>query len=395
MWERSLVHSPFRINDRPILVCRFFVSMGNSEKRQHNIALVMLCITAAVWGAGFVFGNSLLDNGFKKIPLSLNAIRFLFGALILIAIFARKIRLTKQLFLCGALGGAMLCVGFSLQLVGLSDTSPATCGFFTAAYGIFVPFLAWIFYKKRPSWMMFVGVGIALCGLVILNFNTLDSLANRDMLLGNMMTLSGSLFFAIQIVFGDYCLHKKHLDFTGFTVVQIASCAIFMVLAALFEVGKYSTVSINWGECWWRLCIVAILGTAFAYFAQTFAQRHLVPTETSIILACECPVGAIISVAIGEDVLSWQICVGGLLVIASVVIIEVLPNVLDRRKRKAAGEAADETQNDVTIENERANGDNMQTNDTKQSETNETSDNKENTSSDDKPNTNDDMTNSD
>lgn len=329
---------PFAFSDKrqTNISLSIFVSMVNSEKRQHNIALIMLCITAAVWGAGFVFGHSLLDNGFGDIPLSLNALRFLFGSVILVAIFARKIRLTKQLLWCGALGGAMLCAGFNLQLVGLSDTSPATCGFFTAAYGIFVPFLAWIFYKKRPSWMMFVGVGIALCGLIILNLNTLDSLINKEVLLGNMLTLLGSLFFATQIVFGDYCLHKKHLDFTGFTVVQVVSCAIFMVLAALFEVGEYSTVSINWGECWWRLCIVAILGTAFAYFAQTFAQRHLVPTETSIILACECPVGAIVSVAIGEDVLSWQIGVGGFLVIASVVIIEVLPNLLNRKKAKNA-----------------------------------------------------------
>ncbi len=370
--------------------------MVNSEKRQHNIALVMLCITAAVWGAGFVFGNSLLDNGFKPIPLSLNAVRFLFGSLILIAIFARKIRLTKQLLLCGAINGAMLCAGFSLQLMGLKYTTPAACGFFTAAYGIFVPFLAWILYKKRPSYLMFVGVGIALVGLVILNINTMDLMQDKDMLLGNMLTLLGSLFFAMQIVFGDYCLHHKHLDHIGFNVVQIASCAVFMVIAALFEVSKYPTVSINWSECWWRLVIVALMGTAFAYFAQTFAQTHLVPTETSIILACECPVGAIISVAIGEDVLSWQICVGGLLVIASVVIIEVLPNVLDRRKRKAANATPDDdtpTNEQVDSVNENPQTDGV-TEKTEQTETNETPDEKENVS-DDKPNTNDDKTNSD
>jgi len=368
--------------------------MVNSEKRQHNIALVMLCITAVVWGAGFIFGNSLLDNGFRPIPLSLNAIRFLFGALILIAIFARKIRLTKQLLLYGAISGAMLCAGFSLQLVGLKYTTPAACGFFTAAYGIFVPFLAWILYKKRPSWMMFVGVGIALCGLVILNINTMDLMQDKDVLLGNMLTLLGSLFFAMQIVFGDYCLHVKRQEYTSFTVVQIVSCAIFMMIAALFEIGEYAKVSINWGECWWRMCIVAIFGTAFAYFAQTFAQKHLVPTETSIILACECPVGAILSVALGEDVLSWQICVGGLLVIASVVIIEVLPNVLDRRKRKSAnGDATDETQSDVVPKNTQTDATDENTEQIETPEQTEQTDTSE--TPDDKTNTNDDTKNSD
>ena len=308
--------------------------MGNLEKRQHNIALVMLSVTAVVWGAGFVFGNSLLDNGFGTIPMSLNALRFLFGATILLVIFARKIKLTKQIVAYGALGGALLAAGFNLQLIGLKFTTPAACGFFTAAYGVFTPFLAWIVYKKRPSWMMFVGVGIALSGLVILNLNTMDLMQNKDILLGNMLTLAGSLFFAMQIVMSDFCLHKKQLDAGSFSVAQVAFCTVFLVVAALFEVGKYQTVTIDWGQCWWRLAIVSGLGTAFAYAAQTFAQKRLVPTETSIILACECPIGAILSVALGCDLLSWQIVVGGLLVIASVVIIEVLPTVLDRRKHK-------------------------------------------------------------
>lgn len=317
--------------------------MGNSEKRQHNIALIMLCVTAVVWGAGFIFGNNLLDNGFQTIPLSLNAIRFLFGAVVLIAIFARKIKLTKQLIGFGALGGVMLALGFSLQLVGLKYTTPAACGFFTAAYSIFVPFLAWMFYKKRPSWLMLVGVAIALAGLVILNVDSVGMMQSKEILLGNLLTLAGSLFFALQIVFSDFCLHKKQMDSTGLTVVQVACCAILMIIAALFEVGQYSKITINWNECWWRLVIVAVMGTAFAYFAQTFAQKRLVPTETSIILACECPIGAVLSVALGIDALSWQICVGGVLVIASVVLIEVLPHVLARRKRKADSEITSET----------------------------------------------------
>ena len=324
--------------------------MGNSTKKQHNIALGMLIATAIIWGTGFVFGNMLLENGFMPIPLTLNAVRFLIGAIVLIAIFARKIRLTKQLVGFGALGGAMICAAFSLQIVGLKYTTPAACGLFTAAYGIFVPFIAWIFYKKRPSWITFVGVVIALAGLVILNINSMGLMQDKEIFLGNMLALLGSLFFAMQIVFGDFCLHKKQINATDFTVVQVAFCAIFMILAALFEVGNYTTVSINWTKCWWPLAIVVIMGTAFAYFAQTYSQIHLAATETSIILACECPVGAIFSIAIGQDALSWQICVGGLLVIASVVLIEVLPNVLQHKKASATNalDTTQDTTQDIT-----------------------------------------------
>ncbi len=327
---------PFAFSDKRqtnILVCRFFVTMGKSEKQQHILAFILLSLTAIVWGAGFLFSDSLLINGFGDVPLTLNTIRFTFGAIVLIAIFARKIRFSKKLFLFGAIGGAMLCAGFSLQLVGLKYTTPASCGFFTATYSIFVPFLAWIVYKKRPSWLQLLGVFVALAGIVVLNVQAEVTTFDKNVLLGNVLTFLGSMFFAVQIVYSDYVLHKKQIETVGFTVVQVSVCAILMaVLALAIESRQYSTLHVNWGASWWQLLIVAVLGTAFAYFSQTFAQTRLSPTETSIILACESPIGAILSVSIGIEPFTWQVCVGGLLVLLSIVIIEILPKVVVKKR---------------------------------------------------------------
>lgn len=293
----------------------------------------MLSITAVVWGVGFLLSDWLLQNGFSKIPITLNAIRFGIAALVLIAVFCRKIKLNKQMLLFGGIGGAMLFGGFGLQLIGLNYTTPAACGFFTASYALFVPFIVWIFRKKRPSLLVMIGVVSALVGLLLMNIPKELQQSDSNGLLGNMLTLCGSLFFAFQIVLADYALNDKKVDPISMTVTQVATCAIlFVVTALIFECKNYQAVSIAWNNSWWAIAVISLLGTAFAYFAQTFAQNHLKPAEISIIIACESPIGAVLSVAIGFEQFSWQLCVGGFFVVLAVVFVEILPNVVKKKE---------------------------------------------------------------
>lgn len=309
--------------------------MKDLKTKQHNIALIMLSVTAVVWGAGFLLSDTLLANGFSSVPLTLNALRFGSAAVILLAVFGRKIKLNKQLCIYGGIGGLFLFFGFTLQLIALNYTTPASCGFFTASYSLFVPLITWIFFKKRPTWLTSLGIVAALVGLLILNVPTGNVPKGENELLGNLLALGGSLFFALQIIWADSALKEKNTDSIGMTVVQVCVCAtLFVVSALIFDTHKYSKLEINWNVCWWTLTIVAVLGTAFAYFSQTFAQNHLSSTETSIIIACESPVGAIVSVAVGADKFSLQLCVGGFFVVLAVFLVEILPSIWDKSDKK-------------------------------------------------------------
>lgn len=224
----------------------------------------------------------------------------------------------------------MLFGGFQMQLVGLGYSTPAHCGFFTASYCVLVPFIAWIFYKKRPHWTVFVSVVIALAGLIILN---LDATQSNDTWLGDLLTLGGAVLFALQIVLSDYAL-KKDADYTNLTFWQVLFAGVLFVLYSLiFESKSYDFAHFDWNYCWWRLLIVVLGGTAFAYFSQSFAQVHVAPSETSLILACESPIGMILSICIGLDAFSWNIIVGGLLVVLSVFWVEFFAAKIAKRKK--------------------------------------------------------------
>lgn len=299
--------------------------MLNQKSQQHILALSMLAFTAIIWGWGFVLNDQLLAQ-MPQTPTLLNAIRFSIAALLLVAIFARKIKLTKQAIISSAVGGAFLFFAFWLQIIGLNYTTPAHSGFFTASYVVIVPLVVWLTRKKRPGASTMLGVLLAFVGLALLNIGTADSAENA--LGGDLLTLAGAVMFALQIVWSEKVMSQNEVDQYTFTTLQLTVTAILFVLATLiFESNKYPTLQIDFSYCWWRFAIVSVLGTTLAYLAQTYAQIHIPSAETALVLGCESPIGAVISIALGLDAFGWNIVCGGMLVIVSVIIVEVVPQI--------------------------------------------------------------------
>lgn len=296
----------------------------------------MLSITAIIWGMGFVLSANLLKSAFNATPNLINAIRFGIAAVLLAIIFARKLRFNRSTLLYAGIGGLLLFAGFTLQIFGLKHTTPSHNGFFSAVYVVFVPFCAWILRKKRPSWITLVGVAVALIGCIVLNVDTTPAADAQisSTLFGDMLTLAGALMFAVQIALTDYAYSKNAVDYQNMTFWQIFFAAmLFALYTLIFESGSYNAITFEPSYCIWRLAIVSIGGTAFAYFAQSYAQKHLAPTETSIILACESPIGAIVSIIVGIEMFKWNTAVGGVLIVFAVLIIELIPNLSAKRTK--------------------------------------------------------------
>lgn len=297
--------------------------MVNVNEKKRILSLVMLGVVALVWGLGFVLSDELLADGFAPVPGLQNAIRFGVGTLLLVIVLWKHIKLTKQTILYGAIGGALLFGGFLLQLVGQIYITPAHCGLFTALYFVMTPFLAWIVYKHAPHYTVFIAVALAVVGLVILNMGKMPT---AEETLGTILTIAGAIMFATQIVFADYLLKKNKITSNNLVVLQLVFASILFVLYTLiFESHKYPALTISIDKVWWKLAILAFLGSGFAYFAQTYAQKHISPSQTSLILACETPIGAIASIIVGIDLFSWNIVIGGILVVVAVFIIEFAP----------------------------------------------------------------------
>lgn len=293
-----------------------------NHARQRLWGFIMLSVTAVVWGAGFVISDQLLSTSLGTTPVLINALRFAVAAGCVVVVFAGKIKLNKRTLLYGAVSGTLLFLGFLLQLLGLQRSTPSHCGFFSAAYVLFVPLITWILTKKCPSAVTFVSVAMAIGGMLVLNLTSDGS--ESPTTLGDLISLCGALMFGLQIIWADGVLRRGVADEYSLTTVQVVTCALLFALYTLiFESKNYASLTFDFGYLWWRIVLMGAVGSAFAYFAQTYAQARLTSLETSLVIACESPVGAFLSVIIGLEKLSWTTVVGGLLIVLAVVMSQM------------------------------------------------------------------------
>jgi drug/metabolite transporter (DMT)-like permease len=301
-----------------------------TTKAKRGLTYLALIATVIIWGAGFVFSQMCLDAGLS--PSFINLVRFSSAALIFGLLFMKRIKINRKVLLIGALGGVTMFGGFLLQLMALQYTTPAYNGFFTISYIVFVPFAVWIMFKRRPSVFVVVGLVVAVVGFGILNFGAGKGRGTNPLMwLGNVLTIGASLFFAAQILLGDYALHKEKLDSMTFVFVQLASAAaLFVVYFLLFDMRNMTAATIDWSGAILPLLWLALLGTGFAYAAQTNAQLIVPPAEISMILSLEALLGTVFSIIAGYDKFSWHIAVGGTLVTVALLLVEVIPEMVAR-----------------------------------------------------------------
>ena len=297
-----------------------------------GISYILLTLTTIIWGAGFIFNNMAVQ---ANAPTGIvNAFRFVFATLLLLAIFNKRIVSNKKTLVYGALSGASLFVAFFLQYLALNYTTPANNSFFTCFYVVFVPILHWVVTKKLPKWTVFLAIATTLAGLAILNFGYAPTVEHKpNAWIGNLLTIGCAIFFAVQIVVTDFALKRNDIDTTSLTFWQIAFAAVlFTIYTLIFEVGDTNFAAIDWKHALIAVAFLAVLGTGFAYPSQIFAQKHLHPASCSLIMAMEGVIGAVLSVIAKIDVFHWNLLWGGLLVTISVVMVEVLPYYFNKNK---------------------------------------------------------------
>ena len=85
------------------------------------------------------------------------------------------------------------------------------------------------------------------------------------------------------------------------------------------------------GGDWLSVVYMAVFPGALALLGQTWAQAHLAPTRTAIIMSMEPVFAAFFAVLLGGESAGPRMLVGGALVLAAMLLVELVP----RRKIEA------------------------------------------------------------
>ncbi|MGG6431829.1 DMT family transporter [Anoxybacillus sp. D401a] len=289
---------------------------------------ISLLFVAFVWGATFV----VVQNAIAFLPpLLFNGVRFAMASILLwiwVFIFERK-PLDKQLIRAGFILGIWLCLGYTLQTIGLLYTTSSKAGFITGLNVVLVPFLSFMILKQKPSLNAVIGSVLAACGLYFLTVS-----GDMSMNKGDLFVFLCAIAFALHIV--STSIYAKKFSVVLLTIVQVQTVSIVCFICSyLFE--DWSVIPLSTFlkfDVWMALLITALFATTIAFFIQTHFQQYASPTRVALIFALE-PVFAALTAYIWNDERLQQAALFGASLILLGMILSELPQHIWQRKKSA------------------------------------------------------------
>jgi drug/metabolite transporter (DMT)-like permease len=289
-----------------------------------TLAHLLLLAVVAIWGATF----ALVKDALRDVsPLLFNLIRMALAFLALAIVNHRHLRnLTRRTVFSGLVVGIFLAAGYQFQTAGLARTTPAKSAFITGLVVVFVPLLT-LFPTLRPAtahaprWNAALGAVLAFSGLLLLTTppGTQWQSLFATIGLGDLLTL------ACAIAFAGHLLALAHTS-PGLPAAQIATLQIgfaTLFMALTLPVGGPLHLAIT-SRLVIALAVTSLLATAAAFTIQSWAQQHLPPTHTAILLTMEPVFAYLTSLLFLHERLGRRSLTGAALILSGIAVIELL-----------------------------------------------------------------------
>lgn len=270
-----------------------------------------LLSAALIWGSSFF----VMKNAVAGIPVFLLlAIRFTAGFGLLAMIFWKKLlRLTGRGILHGAICGVLLFSAYTAQTFGLTHTTAGKNAFLTAVYCVLVPFVGWMFFRKRPSKSNWLAAVMCLGGIGLVSLE-----GDLSVNIGDVLTLIGGLFYALHII--AVTRFGRQEDAVALTQVQFGTAALCCWLMTLCT----ETFPSGWPQnAWLELTYLAVFATTAALLLQNVGQAVTPAAPAAILLSLESVFGVLFSVMFGGESVTVKLLCGFALIFAAVVVSEV------------------------------------------------------------------------
>lgn len=308
-----------------MVLCTFYLLVTEDGVSIMSKSVQDIKAKLALFGASLIWGSSFLvvKNSVETIdPHVLLFIRFSIGCLILCLIFFKKLKhLNKEYFIKGGILGLFLFLGYSLQTIGITDTTPGKNAFLSAIYCVLVPYIYWAVDKKKPNTYNFIAAFIGITGIGFVSLN-----GDLSIRWGDALTLVGGVFYAIHMV--GVSKFSKDKDPVLLTIMQFGYAAIIsLIIALLFEEAPTHVTS----DTVFSLGFLAIFVTAGALLLQNIGQKYTSPTSASIIFSMEAVFGVIFSVIFYHEKITFRLFIGFLLIFLAVIISETKLSFIKRK----------------------------------------------------------------
>lgn len=276
-------------------------------------AEVALIGIAAVWGLTFV----MVQDAIAELPaMAFLAYRFLPASLLVALVFRRALAaLTPDGWRAGLVMGAFLTAGYVFQTVGLQYTSASSAGFITGLFVVLTPLFGRLLLGIRPGAVAWAAALVSAVGLLLLTGG-----GEEASLKGDLLVLGCAASFALHIIVTDRAVDR--FDAGALVAVQLGMCGL-LSLAAAAALGDLEAPSGT--TVWSALIVTSVVASALGFLVQTYAQKHLSPARTALILAAEPAFAGLFGYVLAGDRLGAVGWLGAVLILGAIVAVDAIP----------------------------------------------------------------------
>jgi drug/metabolite transporter (DMT)-like permease len=288
-------------------------------KIKHWIAFISLGV---IWSASFLW----IKIAVREVgPFTLVGFRVVFGALT--GILAAALLHTPwprdraTWFTCAILGITSVAVPFVLISWGETVIDSAIASILNACVPLFTIVLAHYFLRDdRMTLQKVMGLLMGFGGVVILLSRDFQA-GEHSSFLGQAAVVLASLFYAGSTVFA----RKKTGHIPGLVrgTAPLVTASIFMwAFIPFIETPVIlPTLPISWLALLW----LGVLGSGLALYLWYYLLHEIGPTRTTLVSYIFPLGGVVLGVIFLHEQLTWQLFVGALLIVVSLVVVNWHP----------------------------------------------------------------------
>lgn len=302
-------------------------SKGRAPSRP--VIAVLIGLIVVIWAVNFISAKI----GLRYFPpLTMASFRVCAAGVVTLPLYlvVRRLRANREEARCTArdlwrflyLGFFGVSINQFCFTLGLHYTSVSHSAVIVGMGPIYVLVLAVLLRLEHATWHKAIGLAIAFAGIAVLASENGIS-AHSASLLGDAITMTGSLGFAMYVVLGKRV--AAEYDALRMTAYNHFAGALVVAPLALRQAWLLERAG-NWRADSWpgwaAILYMALFGSAVAYLAYFWLLRYLEASQLSAFTYLLPVLATILGIlALGEKG-SWKQVVGGCLALAGVYWIE-------------------------------------------------------------------------
>ena len=299
-------------------------------EKNRTIALFSLFGVTLLWGGTFIWMQQSLNAASNLIPtLSENHVAIFFvmmrfviaGFFLLLLIPKTWVGLGNiEVWKGGLLLGVIVWGGFILQMLGLTEVTPAVSAFLTSLYVVFTALIGVFTGMQKLTRFAILGVILATFGA-----GWISGPPQLNFGLGEWLTVACALLFGAHIIATDKV--TKIVDPIQVTATMLITVAVLSIIVFLLSSRQHFndfTILMRNFDFVFPLLLCAILGSLVALLVLNIFQKQVSPVRAAILYALE-PVWAMTaSLFLGlEGNITFWLPLGAIALLIGNLIVEL------------------------------------------------------------------------